>query len=414
MSAEHPRAADVDSAAPDLRIGRRAAVGRLAALAVAAPAILRGRYPLRPGAGREYSARAVRLVEESTAVDMLNQFRFPDFADRPPLSERWLRVPGSFTREEFDAYRTSGVRVFALGALARDHAEAMSFFADMNGFVAGYGDWLARVDDVADFARVRQAGKVGLMLTLQTSDHFRTPDDVDAFFALGQRVSQLTYNFQNRIGSGFLEQGDGGLTVFGASIVERMNAVGMAVDLSHCGDRTTLDALAASKKPPIFTHASCRALLPGNLRAKTDEMIRLLAKSGGVTGVPFIRFMLRDREPVGVAHALDHVDHVARLVGIEHVGVGSDLDLVGNANPMHVPTAGPDAGRLLDPTKQPNFARYHYHARPDGRIATDGLDHPKRMYDLAEGLIGRRYGDADIGLVLGGNWARVLSRIWPA
>ena len=345
---------------------------------------------------------------------MLDQFRFPDFAERPPRSERWLHVPRSFTRDDFEAYRTSGIRVFALGALARDFDEAVRFFADMNGFIAGYDSWLARIDHVDDFARVRREGKVGLMLTLQTSDHFRTPDDVDVFFGLGQRVSQLTYNFQNRIGSGFLEQGDGGLTVFGASIVERMNRIGMAVDLSHCGDRTTLDALTATAKPAIFSHASARALLPGFLRSKTDEMLRALAKSGGVTGIPFIRFMLREREPVGVADALDHVDHVARLVGIEHVGVGSDLDILGNANPINVPTTGPDAGRLLDPTKQPHFERYHYHARADGRLAADGLDHARRMFDFTEGLIARKYSDPDIRLVLGGNWARVLSTVWPA
>jgi membrane dipeptidase len=220
-------------------------------------------------------------------------------------------------------------------------------------------------------------------------------------------VSQLTYNFQNRIGSGFLEQSDGGLTVFGASIVARMNQVGMAVDLSHCADRTTLDGLAATTKPAIFTHASCRALLPGYMRCKTDEAIRLLAKGGGVMGVPFLRFMIRDREPTTPEHVVDHIDHVARLVGIEHVGIGSDMDLVGNPNPINAP-------QDRTPQSQPNFARYHFRTDTDGRITIRGLDHPKRVYDLTEALIARRYSDEHIRLVLGGNWARVLASIWPA
>jgi membrane dipeptidase len=118
------------------------------------------------------------------------------------------------------------------------------------------------------------------MLTKQNSTHFWEPSDVNTFFDLGQRISQLTYNLTNRIGSGFL-------TDFGRAIMKRMEEVGMGVDLSHCGDRTTLDALEAAKKPVLFTHATCRALVPGHLRAKTDEMIRKMAKTRGLIGNSF-------------------------------------------------------------------------------------------------------------------------------
>lgn len=371
---------------------------------VAAPMFLRRRFQLFAGSQTRYSERAIRLVNESLTIDMLNQFRFPDFAERPPLSTRWLSRPGTFTADHFAAYRDSGLKILALGQGAPDYAAAVKYFADWNGFLAGYSDWLVRIDDVADFERVRAPGRVGIMLTFQNSDHFRTPEDVDTFFALGQRISQLTYNYANRIGAGFLENTDGGLTVFGASIIERMNQAGMAVDLSHCGDRTTLDGIAASKKPVVFTHASCRALLPGALRCKTDEAIRAMAKTGGVMGIPFLRFMVRDQEPVTGEHILDHFDHVAKLVGVEHVGVGSDMDLVGNPNPVN--------GAPI--TETPNWSRYQLHRGPRGEITVGGFDHPKRTYDLAEGLIRRRYSDADIALILGGNVARVLGNIWPA
>ena len=178
----------------------------------------------------------------------------------------------------------------------------------------------------------------------------------------------------------------------------------MAVDLSHCGDRTTLDGIAASDRPVIFSHASCRALVPGHLRCKTDEMIRGLARTGGVMGIPFLRMMIRDREPVTIDHLLDHFDHVARLVGVEHVGVGSDMDVVGNPNPVNG-----------EPMRQtPNWERYRIHTDEQGRLTIASLDHARRMFDLAEGLIARRYTDADIALMLGGNWRRVLGAIWPA
>ncbi|MFI5232772.1 MAG: dipeptidase [Gemmatimonadales bacterium] len=390
-------------------LSRREAIASLAAGALAiagAPAVLRGRYRLFAESSTEYSARAVRLVERTVVIDMLNQFRFPDYAEHPPKSDLWLRTPRSFTEADFRQYRTSGIRVFALGAGEPNYEAGIRYFADWNGFIAGYTDWFSRIETAGDFERLKTGDKVGIMLTFQNADHFRTADDVNTFHSLGQRVSLLTYNSTNRLGSGFLADTDIGLTPFGAEIVARMNQVGMAVDLSHCGDRTTLDGIAATKKPAIFTHAACRALVPGHLRCKTDEMITNMAKTGGVMGIPLIRFMIKIDEPVTQENVLDHFDHVTKLVGVEHVGVGSDLDLVGNPNPVHTP-GGNDM-----PSGQHNFDRYHVHADTDGRLTIRGLDHPKRMYDLTEGLIRRKYSDANIEGILGGNWRRALAEIW--
>jgi membrane dipeptidase len=384
---------------------RREAIRAMAAGAAGAPAVLRGRYRLFAQSNAQYSARAVRLVESSIVVDLLNQFQFPDYADRPPKIEQWLTRPGTFTAADAARYQQSGITVFSLGAGAGDYENAMRFYAQWNGFIAGYSDWLTRIDHAADFARAKTQKKIGVMLTFQDSTHFRTPDDVRMFFGLGQRISQLTYNFNNRIGSGFLEERDGGLSVFGLSIMERMQQVGMAVDVSHCGDQTTLDALTAAKKPVLFTHATARALVPGHLRCKTDEAIRKMAQLGGVMGIAMIRFMVRDSEPVTIEHVIDHVDYVARLVGVEHVAIGSDLDVVGNPNAVN--------GGGFDPRTQPNFTRYQYHEDRDGAINIRGLNHSKRVFDLTEGLIRRGYTDAQIAQILGGNAIRVLTAIWP-
>ena len=128
-----------------------------------------------------------------------------------------------------------------------------------------------------------------------------------------------------------------------------------------------------------------------------------MAKSGGVMGVSFIRFMVREEEPVTIDNVLDHVDHIAKLVGVEHVAVGSDVDMVGNPNPMN-------GGN--DPRTQPNFSRYKFHVDSAGKLTVAGLDHPKRMFDLTEGLIRRGYKDADIAGILGANAVRVLTDIW--
>ena len=386
------------------KVTRRTAISTAAAGLAGAPFMLRGRFRVFAQPATEYSSRAVRLMQETPVVDLLNQFLFQDYSERPPKIERWLTKAGSFTAADAERYKGSGINVFALGHGPGDFQQAVRFFADWNGFIAQYSEWLMRVDKVADFARARESHRVGIMLTFQDSTHFRTPDDVDAFFGMGQRISQLTYNFSNKIGCGFLEQRDGGLTVFGLSILERMNKVGMGVDLSHCADQTTLDALDAAKKPVLFTHANCRALVPGHMRNKTDEAIRKLANTGGMMGIGFLRFMVRDREPVTIDHVLDHFDHVVKLAGVEHVGVGGDMDVVGNPNAV---------GGGMQPSSQPNFERYMVHNDPDGRITIKGLDHAKRMFDLTEGLIKRGYSDADIKLMLGGNAVRVLGQIWP-
>lgn len=387
-------------------ISRRDAVrvlGASAGVLLGAPAILRNRVRLFGAQGPAYSARAVKLVEENLVIDMLNQFRFPDFADRPPKSVRWMLAPGSFGEADWETYRSSGIDVFALGHAVGTYEEGIRFFADWNGFLAQYDQWFMRIDNVKDLARLPGTGRVGVFLTFQNSDHFRTPQDVDTFYALGQRVSQLTYNYQNRIGSGFLETDDSGLSVFGSEIVARMNAVGMAVDVSHCADRTTMDGIAASKKPVIFSHASARTLAPDHARCKTDEAIRAMAKTGGVMGIPFLRMMIRAGEPVTVDHVVDHVAHVARLVGIDHVGVGSDMDVVGNPNPVN--------GEPMRET--PNWDRYRLHKDDKGQwmLTIRGLDHPRRMFDLTEALIKRDFSDEHIRLVLGANWQRVIGEI---
>jgi len=387
-------------------MNRRQAIRALALGAAAAPAIVRGRYPLFAQSNAQYSARAISLIESSVVVDLLNQFQFPDFSVRPPKIEQWLTRPGTFTAEDAARYRSSGINSFSLGAGAGSYDDAMQFFARWNGFLAGYSDWLTRIDKVSDFARAKAQHKTGVMLTFQDSTHFRTAADVAVFFGLGQRISQLTYNFNNRIGSGFLEERDGGLSVFGLSIMERMQQTGMAVDVSHCGDQTTLDALTAAAKPVLFSHATARALVPGHLRCKTDEAIQKMARGGGVMGIAMIRFMVRNAEPVTIEHVLDHIDYVAKLVGIEHVAIGSDLDVVGNPNAVN--------GGGFDPRAQPNFSRYQYHEDADGAITVRGLNHVKRVFDLTEGLIRRGYSDQPIAQVLGGNAIRVLGAIWPA
>jgi membrane dipeptidase len=226
-------------------------------------------------------------------------------------------------------------------------------------------------------------------------------EDVDYFYGLGQRVSQLSYNFRTVVGTGSYERRDDGLSDFGLTVVERMNKVGIAVDVSHCGDRTTLDAFDVSKKPVLITHANCRALNPNNPRCKTDEAIKAMAAKGGVMGITEVRDFVSAKEPTTVESMLDHYDYVAKLVGVEHLGIGSDIDLRGyDALPPEEKKDYRSGGKVSEGIRE--------------KFDIDGLNFAKRPFDIAEGLIRRKYSDANIEAILGGNFRRVLKEICRA
>jgi membrane dipeptidase len=359
--------------------------------------INRGRYRLFAGSATEYSARAIELVSRSVVIDMLSPLTL-DF----PKQAKWFRDPESFTQADLQPFKTSGINVFhpAIGMGGPEaHMETLKLFAAWNGFITNHDQSFMRVDSAADLSRVKESNKIGVILGLQNSEQFRNPGDVDLFRGLGQRVSQLTYNSRNLIGNGSTERRDDGISDFGALIIERMNKVGMAVDVSHCGDRTTLDAFEISKRPVLITHSNCRALVPGHPRCKTDEAIRKMAASGGVMGITGVRMFVKADEPTTIGHALDHFDHVKKLVGPESLGVGSDMDLDGYDD---MPPA------LNKQLRAGYKGSYGFREKID----IEGIDHPRRMFDLVEGLIGRKYTDKEIELILGGNFKRVLSEIW--
>lgn len=366
---------------------------------VAAPMINLGRYRLFAQSTTEYSARAIALMQRSVVIDMLSVFtlNFPDQA-------KWEANPESFTDAEFKVFLDSGINVFhpAVG-LGGPNAfdSALQWFARWNAFIAGSDERLMRIDSVNDFARVKRSKKIAVILGLQNADHFRRPDDVNFFHALGQRVSQLTYNSRNLIGNGATERRDEGISDFGAAIIDRMNKVGMAIDVSHCGDRTTLDAFELSKKPVLVTHSNCRVLANGHPRDKSDEAILGVKKSGGVMGITGVRMFVSDKEPTTIETALDHFDHVAKLIGPEHLGVGSDIDLYG------YDSMPPELNKSLRAGYKGSYGFRE-------KIDIEGLNHPKRMFDLTEGLIRRKYSDANIEGILGGNFRRVLTQIWTA
>jgi membrane dipeptidase len=348
-------------------------------VSVGAPMINRGRFSLFAKTAPIYSARTLDLVQRSTVIDMLGllTLNYREFSS-------WETDPARFKPADYLRLKNSGITALhpAVGYTSGDiFGESLRDIKRWNAFIKARPGQFLRIDSSGDFERAKASGKIGIVIGQQNSEHFRTVEDVDRFYALGQRVSQLTYR-GNLIGGGSSDALDRGLTEYGAAIVSRMNNTGMAIDISHCSDRTTLDAIEASEKPVLVTHSNCRCLVPFAARCKTDEAIRRMAAKGGVMGVTMVRAFVSAGSTANIETFLDHIDHIAKLVGVEHAGVGTDVDLDGRD--AHLP-------RKYD---------------------LDGIDYSKKIFDLTEGLVRRNYSSRDIELILGGNFQRALAATW--
>ena len=267
----------------------------------------------------------------------------------------------------------------------------------------------------SDVTRVTKTGKIAAVLTIEGGHQIA--DDLAVlriYFRLGIRSMTLTHFRNNNWADSSTDKPEhNGLTEFGRGVVHEMNRLGMIVDISHVADKTFYDVLEVTTKPVIASHSSCRALcdVPRNM---TDDMIRALAKSGGVIGINFgagfvsskeaeasrLRFAERaDMEPNLTGRTLDefaskdylahysvmkpnqatledvvaHIDHVVKLVGIDHVGIGSDFDGI-----ERVPT---------------------------------GLEDVSKMPSLTAALLKRGYREEEVKKILGGNFLRVMREV---
>jgi membrane dipeptidase len=342
----------------------------------------------------QYSTRAIDLVGSSLVIDMLGVLAIDD-----QKADRWISSPEGMTAQELAAFKTSGINIFhnsfGIGG-PTSYEDALLYMASYSAFITRYSNLFVRITTTKEMENAKKDGKIGIIHGLQGADEFRSPDDVKLFYGLGLRCAQLTYNTQNLIGSGSTERVDGGVTDFGTEIIKRMNEVGMLVDVSHCGDRTTLDAIELSAKPIAITHSNCRALC-NHPRLKTDEAIRKLAAKGGVMGITGVRMFVLDHEPTTIENIVDHIDHVVKLTSIEHVGIGTDSDLDGYDD--------------LPPEKKLREAYKSSYAFRE-KIDIEGFDHPRKVFDLTEALIRRGYSDSNIESILGGNFKRLLQQVW--
>jgi len=212
------------------------------------------------------------------------------------------------------------------------------------------------------------------------------------FYRLGIRWMILAYNTRNPLGDGCHEPGDAGLSMLGRAFVLEMNRVGMIVDATHAGRRTSLDMIELSEKPILFSHSNARALCDHE-RNIDDIQIRALGQNGGMIGVNSIGAFVRPDGSSDVVGVAEHIDHIVQLIGPEHVGLG--LDVVFYQDFMQ---------KLYD--SGPMMAERGYPRPPWQDIK------PEDLPALVEVLIGRGYDAAAIRGILGENLLRVAAANW--
>jgi membrane dipeptidase len=299
--------------------------------------------------------------------------------------------------------------VLDLLAYPRTAETAVRELDKWNAAISAPGSAFYRILKAADFAEAKRLGKFGILLDSQdasilgTSMFANSPENMETLqmlFGKGLRVLQLTYTTSNALGAGYADVYDAGLTRLGRAVVDEMNRLGMLIDISHCSEKTTLEAVERSNRPIAATHSGCFSLY-ADKRNKSDTVIRAIADKGGYMGI-YNMTLWMTRDPTSSVETIaDHIDHAVKVGGIDLVGFGSDHAVAGEKRTQAEQVA------LMSEFVARNKAwtggePMHGHA-----TATD-LDGLDRLLVLANALDRRGYGDDAIEKVLGANFVRVF------
>jgi membrane dipeptidase len=299
----------------------------------------------------------------------------------------------------------SGVNVVksTLGGPQGNFEEAMAAIASAELLMEKQPNAFFKVQHAADFDRAKKEGKLGVIYSFESPNMLEDKiDNFELFRSLGVRVMQLTYNHRTTFGCGCLDGDTDGLTDLGQSAVNRMNEIGVALDLSHSNAKTTADAIAASKKPVLITHAGCHAVYT-HPRNKEDRELKALAEKGGMIGIYMLPFLTDPAKQPMLKDFLQHLDHAVKVCGEDHVGIGTDIPF------LHV--GEEELAELKRRTEERKVAG----------IAAPGEDRPAYIPDLnterklelvTDALLKRGYKGGVIEKILGGNFKRVLADIW--
>jgi membrane dipeptidase len=356
----------------------------------------------------EQEERTVRLIRENIVISL---------HDHPQV------FPADMTQVR-DYIRTGRERTGYLGLARSGMTAVFDNLMDGTACVTSHSGWkwddivydiAMRKSDIAhqdyvtiayglqDIYDAHANDQLAIVLSLEAATPIENEvDRVDLLYGLGVRQMGIAYSEANTLGSGLKEKGDGGLTVFGRRAVRRMNQLGIAIDVSHSGDRTCLDTFEVSEKPVLITHAGARSIWP-TPRMKPDSVLKACAESGGVIGIEAAPHTTLSHDHIehSLESVMDHFQYCVDLMGIEHVAFGPDT-LFGDHVTLHDVFAA-------------NLGVHNAHSGPDypKQPYVAGLENPTECFHNIVGwLVKNGYSDDEIKLVTGGNIIRVLEQVW--
>ncbi|NNF36279.1 MAG: dipeptidase [Saprospiraceae bacterium] len=255
-----------------------------------------------------------------------------------------------------------------------------------------------------DFIRAKKENKVAVMMGFQNTTMIeKSFDNLDILYQAGTRWIQLTYNQRNLVGDGCTERTNAGLSDYGIELVERMNELGIIIDLSHCGQQTTDDGIKFSKTGASINHSMCEALHRNHPRAKTDQQIRAMADKGGVIGIICLGYMIGPN--LGTETTLDtyidHIVHAVKVGGIDHVGLAADYAIQGLEA----------QGATRENWYVPRLTRFKPSYKVQWPPWIPELEPPDRYRNVARKLDQRGFSTGEIEKILGLNWLRYFREV---
>jgi membrane dipeptidase len=274
--------------------------------------------------------------------------------------------------------------------------------------ITKYLEWFDEFDDlirpvktITDIHKAKAENRTGIIFGWQNASPIGNDlTRLKLFHELGVRVIQLTYNERNLLGNGCYERTDDGLSNFGLAAVKEMNRLGILIDLSHVGDRTTLDAIENSAQPVAITHANARSHI-NHPRSKTDEAIKLLVERGGVIGANGFPMFFEKGFETGLDEYIDAIDYLVQMVGIDHVGIGTDFC-----------TEQPRSFFDWIFSSQGNIPAKEVAYTPEPYTHLKGFESQAEWANVVERLLARNYSEADTRKVLGENWLKLFGQVW--
>jgi membrane dipeptidase len=303
----------------------------------------------------------------------------------------------------FDAVKAGGWTAVAtanlLSCLGKEPDASFSRFGDLVdeigmllGDIHKCSERVLKVTRSQDILDAQQSHKIGFLPTVEHLAIGHELHRVDVLYGIGVRLAGLTYMRKSYIGDGQYERTDCGLSEFGVDVVQRMNDIGMAIDLSHAGSRTALETIELSRAPVVFSHNAAASIRPTR-RARTDQELLACTARGGLVCVTAVPNSLSDDPRQDINCVLDHYDYLVKLVGIDHVGIGTDT-LVGDHVGFHKVALG-------------RHAPVHHFPAP----YLSGLESPADGKNIIRGLIARGYEDEAIRKIAGQNALDLFRRV---